>query len=144
MIYDKTEKHPINVFLTEQNSQTDIDIYSNQMLHITSIPLQELEAFVISEQNDSIFALQFYNMPNVLLESVYRSELLVHLISEVERYKLKKFKIFTSKKVSTKQHFALKDFEVGTYEDNLTDEEIQAKKKMINDLLTKNVADMFK
>jgi hypothetical protein len=44
---------------------------------------------------------------------------------------LKKFKIITSKKISTKQAFNLKNFEVGSYEDNLTKEELEAKKKEI-------------
>jgi hypothetical protein len=53
MAYNKFEKHPINIILTESN----IEVYSNQMHHITSFPLKELEAFVISDQNDSVFAL---------------------------------------------------------------------------------------
>ena len=49
MAYDKNEKHPINIFLVDNDEKPEIDIYSNQMHHITSIPLHELEAFIISE-----------------------------------------------------------------------------------------------
>ena len=83
MMFDKNEKHPINFFIydneKDENDQADakILIYSNQMVHITSVNVADIEAFIIYQNDQTIFALQLYNQPNLLIQSSFRSTILV-------------------------------------------------------------------
>lgn len=55
-MFDKNEKHPINIFLYEDEAneiggdtapKNQLIIFSNQMVHISSIDLVDIEAFII-------------------------------------------------------------------------------------------------
>jgi|TARA_B110000285_G_scaffold231196_1_gene299310 hypothetical protein len=83
MMFDKNEKHPINIFIYEglkkesDQAESQILIFSNQMVHITTINAADIEAFVIYQNDQTIFALQLHNQPNLLVQSAFRSSLLV-------------------------------------------------------------------
>lgn len=63
MMFDKNEKHPINIFIYESEAdesgqaKNQVLIFSNQMVHITTIDLIDIEAFIIYQNDQSIFAL---------------------------------------------------------------------------------------
>jgi len=64
------------------------------MVLISTIDLQDIEAFIIYQNDESIFALQLKNQPNLLVQSSLRSSLLVQLVSEFEQNNYEKFKIY--------------------------------------------------
>lgn len=64
----------------------------------------------------------------MLFESVQRTELLFQLISIFEQQKFEKFKVYTSKNISVKQSFDVSQLNPGSYESNLTIDELTEKK----------------
>lgn len=57
-----------NQLFPEKSTHT-VSIFSNAMVHIMTINIQDIEAFIIYKENFNIFALQLFNHPNILLQS---------------------------------------------------------------------------
>ena len=91
-----------------------------------------------------MFALKIYNQPNLLLESSLRTELLTHLISQVEKNHFKKFKIYHSTQISIKQMFEVSKMELGTFESRLHDDDLDEKQEMIQELMNTKLKDVMK
>jgi hypothetical protein len=68
IVFDKKEKHPVNLFLVtdSQNKKHEILIFSNQMMHIVSIDLNQIECFIVNQLDANVFALILRSQPNVL------------------------------------------------------------------------------
>ena len=105
------------------------------MVHITSIDLVDIEAFIIYQNDQSIFAIQLHNQPNLLVQSSYRSTILVQLISLFEKNNYDKFKIYHTNHISVKQFLDASRIELGSYEQRLAEDELESKKLELRALL---------
>lgn len=145
LIFDKKEKHPINLFLLEDNinKKQELLMFSNQMLYIVSIDLKQIEAFIIKQDNSNIFALQLKSQPNVLIETSSRTALLVHLISCFEMHNLNKFKIYHSENITTKEQFDIESVALGSYEKRVDAQELEEKRIIVKNLLKTKMQDLF-
>lgn len=119
--FDKKEKHPINLFMVDdpKSQKHEILIFSNQMMHIVSIDLKQIECFISNQTESSIFALILRNKPNILFQANFRMVFLVNLISIFEQNDLNRFKIYQSKLILTTQEFDIARLKLGSYEETL-------------------------
>ena len=81
MYFDKKEKFPVNIFLVEGHKTPTLYIFSNQMVNITSFPIENIESYVMQLNNSQIFSLTIGEEKSLLFQSTLRSQLLIHLIS---------------------------------------------------------------
>ena len=101
------------------------------MIHIQTIDIRFIEAIILHQNQAGVFALKLHgNRRDMLFESVQRSELLFHLISIFEQHKFgDKFKVYASKNISIKQSFDVSALNAGSYENNLSIEQLNEKKQ---------------
>lgn len=133
MAFESNKKYPVNIFLTKKGDKlVQILIFSNQMIHIETIDVRFIEAVILHQNQSSVFALKIHGSGrDYLIESNQRTEFLFHLISVFEKLKLEKFKVYASKNISIKQLFDVGNVNPGSYEDNLSVEQLSEKKELI-------------
>ena len=51
MYFDKKEKFPVNLFLVEGARTPTLYIFSNQMVNITSFPVENIESYIMQLNN---------------------------------------------------------------------------------------------
>lgn len=119
MYFDTKEKFPVNLFIVEGPKTPMLYIFSNQMVNITSVAIENIEAFVMKLNDSQIFSLTIGEEKSIMFQSTLRSQLLIHLISCFEKYKLRKFKIYQCKQISSKQELVTQEIALGTFENSV-------------------------
>lgn len=101
---------------------------------------KDLEAFVNHEENPDVFAFKIFNKPGLIMESRFRSEILLQLISVFEKHIPDKFKVYISKSISIKHKYDPSNTRTGAFEDNLSPEELDAKMKELKARLKQSMS----
>lgn len=120
IVFNNSQRHPVNIFLVSEKEKAEIMLFSNQMTPITSIELSTIEAFINSQENANVFALVIRDKPNLVFHSCFRLEILINMISIFERSYVDKlkFKIYTAQQINTLAEFKLQKLALGAYEDH--------------------------